>query len=130
MKKFSIFITVILSAFVFVIANNRPINESQVKTEQTQEEVIIYTSISIDGSEITLPYTITVPAPPLGTILNIGGPCNENMTNWNVQNGNLSITYDTPLDIMCLQDPDIYYIETPTLYDGIVKKYKIKVVAY
>lgn len=130
MKKLFFLATMALFTFVFVIANNVITNSPEsVKEVQETGDVSTYATIAIDGSSITLPYTITVPAPPLGTIVNVAGPCNENMTNWSVQNGELRITYTEAHDILCLQDPDCYYIETPTIYNGSIIKYKIKIIA-
>ena len=131
MKKVFLVTMAILSTFAFVVANNNVANKNE-KEKIIQQETTrggTYTSITINSSSITVPYTITVPAPPLGTIINIGGPCNENMTNWTVQNGLLSITYTEPHDILCLQDPDTYYIETPAIYEGNVIAYKIEIIA-
>lgn len=130
MKKALFFVTMALFAFVFVVANNVMTNSSEsVKEVQETGDVITYWTMDIDGSSITLPYTIAVPAPPLGTIVNVAGPCNENMTNWSVQNGELRITYTSAHDILCLQDPDTCYIETPTIYNGNMMKYKIRIIA-
>lgn len=125
MKKILILISIFLSVFIIISANNENKNAEMIKA---QTDYIDYATITIDGSSITLPYTITLPAPN-GTILNVGGPCNENMTNWTVQNGYLKITYTEPYDIMCLQDPHIYFIETPTLYNGIEYRYRYTIIA-
>ena len=130
MKKFFILFVTCISAFTFAMASNDTAKKTENPKEVKQvDERIFYTSKTINPKTVTVPYTITVPAPPLGTIINIGGPCNENMTNWSVQNGQLSITYTSPHDILCLQDPDIYYIETPTIYEGKIMKYIITIYA-
>ena len=129
MKKLFILIVACISAFTFVLAGNYVIKSAENEVEVAQNEPIItYETIYINSSSITVPYTITVPAPPLGTIINVAGPCNENMTDWSVHNGNLSINYTTPCDIYCLKDPGEHFIETPTMYEGTLKKYKIKII--
>ena len=119
MKKLLLLI-VAISTFGFVVANNY--NAKKDKKETTKSEQInndsnkIIDIIRVNSKGITLPFTITVPV-PAGTVKSVSGPCNANMTNWTVNNGNLSITYTRPLDIGCLEDPDIYYIEYVT-YEG------------
>ena len=129
MKKFFILFVACISAITSAMASNDIAKKTENPKEVKQDERIFYTSKTINSKTVTVPYTITVPAPPLGTIVNIGGPCNENMTNWSIQNGQLSITYTSPHDILCLQDSDIYYIEAPTIYEGKIMKYIITIYA-
>lgn len=67
----------------------------EVNTEN-EENVAVYsvtklTSVTVDLSEISYPYTISTMAPS-GDILGISGPTYPNIQTWNVSGGVLTIT--------------------------------------
>ena len=119
--KILLLLIVAMSTFGFVVANNYDAKKDNNKETAKSEQINNDSNRNIDiirvnSQGITLPFTITVPV-PAGTVKSVSGPCNANMTNWTVNNGNLSITYTRPVDIGCLEDPDTYFIEYVT-YEG------------
>ena len=114
MKKRFLLTFIILSVVACIIANtvnDKNKKENVIVKNETQNGNVISTGIMwVNSNNITIPYTLTLPVPS-GTVRGVSGPCNENMKNWTVNNGNLSITYTNPVDIGCLEDPDTFYVE-------------------
>lgn len=117
MKKLFIILAMVLPIVTFAHPNIKTSNEN-LKNEiagnyDRENGYIIYHEYRISSEEITLPLVVQAPAPPSGTLLSISGPISSNITNWNITNGILTIIYTENNEIMTLEDPGTYYIETP-----------------
>ena len=117
MKKFLFIIAMMLPAFTF--ANNNT-SAVELKNESTMMSSEDYDydlgTVTISSNDVTLPLSITVPAPHNGyEVIGIYGPVQPNCGTWSVSNGNLTITYT--------RTPEIFELEIPGIYDIIVSTY-------
>ena len=118
-----------LPAFTF--ANNNT-SAVELKNESTMMSSEDYDydlgTVTISSNDVTLPLSITVPAPHYGyEVIGIYGPVQPNCGTWSVSNGNLTITYTKPSEILDLEVPNKYYINVST-YNKMTQDYRIYII--
>lgn len=114
MKKILALLMMLLPAFA--IASNKETKEDAGLTFSEVPKVNsynIFARVSVNLSDIHLPFTITVPAPN-EKVIGISGPVQPSIKNWKVQDGYLTITYTRPTEIMELYDGGTFLIEVTT----------------
>lgn len=113
MKKILFLFVMLLS--VSVMMGNETLKKNVGLTSFEATKVngsIIFARVTVSASDISLPFTITVPAPN-ETVIGISGPEKPNQ-NWKINNGSLTITYTSPTEIMGLEDGGTFFIEVAT----------------
>ena len=129
MKKFLFILAMMLPMFVF--ANNNT-SAVELKNESTMTSSGNYDyhlgTVTISSNDVTLPLSITVPAPHNGyEVIGIYGPVQPNCGTWSVSNDNLTITYTRAPEIFELEIPNVYEINVPT-YNKMTQEYRIYII--
>lgn len=111
-KQFLVFVALMVSVFAFA-SNGAKLDEVKVNSAKEVKASSELATVRLDKNAISLPLTISVPAPS-ETVVGISGPVRPNNTNWNVSNGYLTITYMREYEIFDLYEGGTFYIEVAT----------------
>ena len=107
MKKILFITALLLSAVVYgnVIEKQETtsIKENKVESVKANNRLGILGNFKVDMNNVTFPWTISVPAPPID-VVEFEGPCGANAGIMTVSNGTLTITFQNNAGILDLYD--------------------------
>ena len=130
MKKLLFVLVMMLPIFAFANNNTSAVELKNESTMASSENYTYYhhATVTISSNDVTLPLSITVPAPHNGyEVIGIYGPVQPNCGTWSVSNDNLTITYTRAPEIFELEIPNVYEINVST-YNKMTQEYRIYII--